>query len=78
MTFCSNLFPFLDSFILEEYEKAISRVPKWKIDYVKKNLKYMIGKEDKELMKTVVKKKKTAFQKKDKAIVKAKRQMTKR
>ena len=31
---------------MEEYEKAVSRVPKWKIQFVKDHLKYMIGKDD--------------------------------
>ena len=39
----------LDQFIMEEYEKAVSRVPRWKIQFCKKNLKNMIGTDDKEL-----------------------------
>ena len=49
----------VDAFIMEEYEKAERRVPQWKIEWVKENLSYMIGEEDKELSKSVLKKKKT-------------------
>lgn len=33
-------------FIKEEYEKMDRRVPKWKVEWCKENLKYMIGKDD--------------------------------
>lgn len=31
---------------MEEYEKNDSRVPKWKVEWVRENLSTMIGKED--------------------------------
>ena len=36
----------LDSHILEEFEKNDSRVPKWKVEWVRENLMTMIGKDD--------------------------------
>ena len=33
---------------MEEYEKGDSRVPKWKVEWVRNNLEDMIGKEDKD------------------------------
>lgn len=32
---------------MEEYEKNDSRVPKWKVEWVRENLDSMIGKDDK-------------------------------
>jgi hypothetical protein len=39
------------NFIMEEYEKAVARVPKWKVQKAKENLDTMIG-ADASLMKT--------------------------
>ena len=39
-------YDYIDSFILEEYEKNERRVPNWKIKWCKDNLKYMIGASD--------------------------------
>ena len=53
----TNICFTLDAFIMEEYEKAERRVPQWKIQWVKDNLKNMIGEEDKELNKSAIKRK---------------------
>ena len=31
---------------MEEFEKNDSRVPKWKVEWVRENLKHMIGRDD--------------------------------
>lgn len=57
------------SHIMEEYEKNDSRIPKWKVEWVRNNLKDMIGKDDCGKKKTTLKRKKTNAKKGAKVIM---------
>ena len=44
---------------MEEFEKNDSRVPKWKVEWVRENLETMIGKDDSAARKKTLKKRAT-------------------
>lgn len=48
---------------MEEYEKNDSRVPAWKVEWVRSNLEHMIGKEDKGGRKSTIKARKSMAKK---------------
>ena len=39
---------------MEEYEKAVARVPKWKVRWAKDNLEFMIGTEDQTMSRSML------------------------